>query len=192
LSFYRSKNLWGAIILFSPLLLVAANYGLKIMTSVYNRDFGNGVVVYADDFVKTGKWVFDCSNSRLISRQPLVAALAEIEEFGEIAIGRMYSLSNADEAQAKLAIKAITGVEDWYKKLSYRYSYIGEDSNLSLHAFDLLAWHEGRRWALNVNQWLDSKNRSSFKIIAEPYDPETYMDYAKSLQAAAKSCPVPQ
>ena len=192
MSFYQNKNLWAVIILFSPLLMVAANYGLKIMTSVYNRDFGNGVVVYADDFVKTGKWVFDCSNSRLISRQPLVAPLAEIVESGELTIGGMYYLSDADKAQAKLAIKAITGIEDWYKKLSYRYSYVGSDSNLSLHAFDLLAWHEGRRWALNVDQWLDSENRSSFEIIAEAYDPETYMDYAKSLQAAAKSCPVPQ
>jgi hypothetical protein len=178
--------------LFSPLLLVAANYGLKVMTSIYKQDYGNGVVVYADDFVKTGKWVFDCSNSRLVSRQPLVAPFVELEESGELAIGRMFYLSDAEEAQARLAIKAITGIEGWYKKLYYRFSYIGEDNNLSLHAFDLLTWHEGRRWALNVDQWLDSENRSSFKIIAEPYDPETYMDYAKSLQAAAKSCPVPQ
>lgn len=192
MSFYRSKNLWVTIILFSPLLLVAANYGLKVMTSIYKQDYGNGVVVYADDFVKTGKWVFDCSNSRLVSRQPLVAPFVELEESGELAIGRMFYLSDAEEAQARLAIKAITGIEGWYKKLYYRFSYIGEDNNLSLHAFDLLTWHEGRRWAVNVDQWLDSENRSSFKIIAEPYDPETYMDYAKSLQAAAKSCPVPQ
>ncbi|MFS2157498.1 hypothetical protein ACCD10_09105 [Pseudomonas sp. Pseusp122] len=192
MNFYRSKNLWVAIIMFSPLLLVAAHYGLKIMTSVYKRDFGNGVVVYADDFVKSGKWVFDCSNSRLISRQPLVVPLAELEESGRLTIGRMYSLSDADEAQATVAIRAITGIDGWYKKLYYRYSYVGEDNDLNLHVFDLLARHDGRLWALNVEQWLDSKNGSSFEIIAEPYDPETYMDYAKSLQAAAKSCPVPQ
>ncbi|MFS2157497.1 hypothetical protein ACCD10_09100 [Pseudomonas sp. Pseusp122] len=192
MSFYRSKNLWAAIIILSPSLLVAAHYGLKIMTSVYKRDFGNGVVVYADDFVKSGKWVFDCSNSRLISRQPLVVPLAELEESGRLTIGRMYSLSDADEEQAKVAIRAITEIEDWYKKLYYRYSRLGENNNLNLHIFDLFARHEGRQWALNVEQWLDSKNRSSFEIVAEPYDPETYMDYARSLQAAAKSCPVPQ
>ena len=162
------------------------------MTSVYKQDYGNGVVVYADDFVKTGKWVFDCSNSRLISRQPLPAPLAELEESGDLTIGRMYSLSDADEAQAKEAIRAITRIDGWYKKLSYRYSGLSENSNLDLHIFDLLARHDGRRWALNVWQWLDSRNGSSFKINAEPYDPETYMDHAKLLQAAAKSCPVPQ
>jgi len=192
LIFYRSKNFWAAMIMLSPLLLVAANYGFKIMTSVYNRDFGNGVVVYADDFVKTGKWVFDCSNSRLISRQPLAAPIAELEESGMLTIGRMYALSDADEAQAKIAIWAITRVEGWYKKPYYRYSRLGENSELYLHVYDLLANHDGRQWALSIEQLLDSRNGSRFEITAEPYDPETYMDYAKSLQAAVKSCAVPQ
>ena len=191
MNFYRSKNFWAATIIFSPLLLVAANYGLKIMTSIYKQDYGNGVVVYADDFVKTGKWVFDCSNSRLISRQPLPAPLAELEEFGRLTIGNMHYLKTTDREQAKVAIRAITGLEGWYDKLSYRYSHLSENSDLNLHIFDFLARYDGRPWALNVWQWLD-QGKSSFKVTAEPYDPETYMDYARSLQAAAKSCPVPQ
>ncbi len=192
MSFYRSKNFWAATIMLSPLLLPAAYYGLKIMTSVYNRDFGNGVVVYADDYVKTGKWVFDCSNSRLISRQPLPAPLAKLEESGRLTIDDMYYLNSSDREQAKVAIRAITGLEGWHKKLRYRYSHLSENSDLNLHIFDLMARHDGRQWALNVWQFLDSKNESRFEISAEPYDPETYMDYARSLQAAAKSCPVPQ
>ena len=176
----------------SPFLLLAAYYGLKIMTSVYNRDFGNGVIVYADDYVKTGKWVFDCSNSRLISRQPLPAPLAEFEESGRLSIDDMYYLNDIDRKQAKEAIRAITGIEGWYKKLHYLYSSLSENSNLNLHIFDLLATHDGQRWALKVWQWIDSRNESRFDISAEPYDAETYMDYARSLQAAAKSCPVPQ
>ena len=190
MSLCRSKSLWPTIIILSPLLLIAANYGLR--TSVYNRDFGNGVIVYADDFVKTGKWVFDCSNSRLISRQPLAAPIEELKKSDRLTVGKMYSLSDADEEQAKVAIKAVMGVEGWYKKLYYRYSRLGESNDLNLHIFDLLAWHDGRSWALSVEQWFDSKNRFNFEIVAEPYDPETYMDYARSLQAAAKSCPVPQ
>lgn len=192
MTFYRSKNLWATVILFSPLLLVAANYGLKIMTSVYNRDFGNGVVVYADDFVKTGKWVFDCSNSRLISRQPLAVPLAKLEEFGPPTIDAMYYLKENDREQAKIAIMAITEVNGWYNKLSYSYSSLSENSKLNLHIFGFLASHDGRQWAFKVWQWVDIRDGSRFEITAKPYDPETYMDYARSLQAAAKSCPVPQ
>jgi hypothetical protein len=178
--------------MFSPLLLVAAHYGLKMMTSVYKRGLGNGVVVYADDFVRSGKWVFDCSNSRLISRQPLAAPIAELQEYGRLSIDDMYYLGDVDRKQAKEAIRAITGIEGWYKKLHYRYSRLSENSNLNLHIFDLFARHDGRPWALKVWYWLDSGNGPRFDISAEPYDPETYMDYARSLQAAAKSCPVPQ
>lgn len=192
MSFYRSKNLWAATIMLSPLLLITANYGLKIMTSIYKQDYGNGVVVYADDFVKTGKWVFDCSSSRLISRQPLAAPIAELHESGRLTIQDMYYLNKTVREQAKVAIRAITKLEGWHEKLRYRYSHLSENSDLNLHIFDLLARHDGRQWAMNVWQWVDRKNGSRFDISAEPYDPETYMDYAKSLQAAAKSCPIPQ
>jgi hypothetical protein len=71
LIFYQSKKLWLLATMLLPLILTATHYGLTIMTSIYKRDFGNGIVVYADKFVKTGEWVFDCSSSRLINRQPL-------------------------------------------------------------------------------------------------------------------------
>ncbi|MFS2161750.1 hypothetical protein ACCD10_31075 [Pseudomonas sp. Pseusp122] len=161
------------------------------MTSVYKNDRGNGIVIYADDYVNTGNWVFDCNRSRLISRQPLPTQIAEFEEAGKLTIGNMYSLSDVDEAQAIIAIRAITGIDGWYKKLHYLYSSLGESNALNVHMFDLLFRHDGREWALRVRQRLDS-GKSSFKITAEPYDPETYMDHARMLQAAAKSCPVPQ
>ena len=192
MSFYRSKNLWAVIILFSPLLLVAANYVFKIMTSFYKQDYGNGVVVYADDFVKTGKWVFDCSNSRLVSRRPLAVPLGKLEEFGPLTIDAMYYLKESDREQEKIAIMAITEVNGWYNKLNYNYSHLSENSKLNLHIFGFLANHDGRQWAFKVWQWVDSRDGSRFEITAKPYDPETYMDYARSLQAAAKSCPVPQ
>jgi hypothetical protein len=191
LSFYRSNSFGGAIIIFALPLLVASYYGLKIMSSVYKTDLGNGVVIYADDYVSSGRWVFYCNKSRLISRQPLPTPIAELEQAGRITIGDMYYLSDIDEAQAKEAIKTITGIEQWYKKLHYRYSVLGENSELKIHVYNAFVPHNGRSWALKVWQWLD-QDKSSFEISAEPYDPETYMDYAKSLQAAAKSCPVPQ
>lgn len=192
MSFYRSKTFWIATAIFSPLLLVASYYGFKMMTSVYKTDFGNGVVIYADDYVKTGRWVFDCDYSRLISREPLPIPVAELEQANKLTISDMYELSDANVKLAKVAIRAITAMPDWYKSLRYLYSSLDESSDLNTHVFDLLAKHDGQQWALRVRQNLDYSGKSSFKVTAEPYDPETYMDYAKVLQAAAKSCPVPQ
>jgi len=192
LSFYRSKPFWIAIAIFSPLLLVASYYGFKLMTSKFKTDFGNGVVIYADDYVKTGRWVFDCEYSRLISREPLTAPIAELEGTGKLTISDMYSLKETDREQAKVAIRAITGIDGWYKKLRYLYSGLDENSDLNSHVFDLLARHDGRQWALKVRQRINYQGKSSFRITAEPYDPETYVDYGKALQAAAKSCPAPQ
>ncbi|SFP76277.1 hypothetical protein SAMN03159489_01625 [Pseudomonas sp. NFPP07] len=192
MSFYRSKPFWIAIAIFSPLLLVASYYGFKLMTSIYKTDFGNGVVIYADDYVKTGRWVFDCEYSRLISREPLPVPLSELENAGKLTIGNMFFLKDSDKEPAKEALRAITGIRDWYKSLRYLYSSLDEYSDLNTHVFDLLAKHDGRQWALRVRQNVDYRGESSFKVTAEPYDSETYVDYAKALQAAAKSCPVPQ
>lgn len=191
MSFYRSSIFWIITIIFLPPLLVAIHYGFRIMTSVYKTDFGNGVVIYADDYVETGKWVFDCGYSRLISREPLPAPIAELEKYGSLTIGEMYYLSDADKASAKAAIRAITKLDGWYKKMLYLYSGLGENNDLNVHVFDLFGRHNGQAWALKVWQRLDS-GKSSFMVIAEPYDPETYMDHSKVLQTAAKSCPVPQ
>lgn len=192
MSFYRSKRLWIAIAIFSLVLLLGANYGIKVMTSVYKTDLGNGVVIYADDYVKSGRWVFDCEYSRLIGREPLPAPIAELEQANKLNIGDMHTLSADDGKLAEAAIRAVTALPDWYKGLRYLYSSLDEYSELNTHVFDLLAKHEGRQWALRVRQSINNNGKSSFKITATPYDPETYVDYAKALQAAVRSCPVRQ
>jgi len=116
LNFYQSKPFWIFAIIISPLLLATGQYRTKIMDSVYKQDFGNGVIVYADDFVSSGKWVYNCRNSRLISRQPLIAPIAELREEGKLTIGEMYSLSSADKAQAIAAVKATAQMDVWYMK----------------------------------------------------------------------------
>ena len=68
-------------------LFLAVGYGIKILTSVYKKELGNGVVIYADDYVRSGRWVFDCKYSRLVSREILPAPLAELGASGEISIG---------------------------------------------------------------------------------------------------------
>jgi hypothetical protein len=192
LSFYQNKNFWAAIIIFLPLLMVAVYYGLGIITSIYKTDFGSGVVIYADDYVKTGNWVFYCNKSRLISRQPLPEPIAQLEASDTLTIGGMYLSKDTEKNQAVEAIRALVEVAGWYNKLNYRYSILGEYSYIEVHVFGFLGRHNGRSGALKVSQLLNGRSKSSFKIIAEPYDPETYMDHSKMLQVAAKSCPVPQ
>ncbi|WP_371369022.1 hypothetical protein ACA097_05605 [Pseudomonas sp. QL9] len=192
MSFYRSKGFWIAFTIFLPLLLIATNYGFKVMTSIYKKDLGNGVVIYADDYVKTGLWVFDCKYRRLISRQPLPVPIDELERTNRLTIGKMYALSGDDKNHAKVVIRAVTEIPDWYKNLRYRYSVLGESSNLNGHSFEMTASLDGRKWGLEIWQEIGYDGDSSFDITAEPYDPETYVDHAKALQAAAKSCPIPQ
>lgn len=193
MKYYQCKTFWVLAAIFSSVLLMAGYYEFKIMTSTYNYDFGNGLIIYADDYVKTGNWVFNCKNARLISRKPLPAPVSEIEKPGKLKIKEsMYAMTDIEKAQAKMAIKALTGVEGWYKKLSYLDSGLNEASNLRYHYFDLVHTHDERQWAVTVRQLIDGSNRSTFEITTKPYDPETYTGYDKELEAAAKSCPAPQ
>ena len=153
---------------------------------------GNGVVIYADDYVKTGHWVFDCNYSRLISRTPLSAPALEKENHDRHTIGEMHSLKKSDREQAKIVIGEIMKAEGWHKELRYIYSGLDTDSRVNVNVFNILSNHNGRPWVLEVRDWIGSKSLPNIEITAEPYPPETYMSHAKALQAAAKSCPKPQ
>ncbi|MGO4760897.1 hypothetical protein AB4120_00010 [Cupriavidus sp. 2KB_3] len=188
LNFYRSKLLWIA----AAVLLIAGYYELKDMMSVYKTDFGNGVIIYADDYVKTGRWVFDCEHTRLISRESLPVPFSDLERTEEFDIWDGY-LKTADQQPAKEALAAITSVPHWYENLRYLYSGLDDYSDLSAHIFDLVAEHAGRSWGVGVRQSLSYYGKTQgFTLSIEPYDPETYVDYDKAFQAAIKSCPAPQ
>lgn len=192
MSFYRSKTFWIVTIISSLPLAATFRYGYKVMTSTYKTDLGNGVVIYADEYVKTGKWVFHCGHSRLISREPLPAPIMDLKNPKKITIGEMYTLNDTDKKLAKKAINDLINTPEWYKKLNYRYSVLGENSGLNSHVFGLLGDNGGKRWGFRVWQEIDYDGTSSFDITAKPYDPETYIDHSKALQMAAKSCPTPQ
>ncbi|MFS2157496.1 hypothetical protein ACCD10_09095 [Pseudomonas sp. Pseusp122] len=192
MSFCQNNKLWIALAFFLFLLVIVMNYGAKLMTGVYKKDLGNGVVIYADDYVRTGRWVFDCEYRRLISREPLSTPLAELNTAGKLTIGNMYTLSKTDEVLAKEAIRAIVRIPEWHKRIRYLYSGLDENSVLRYHTFSLLVKHAGRKWAVEIDQSIGYDNKSSFKVTATRYDPEIYMDHSRLLQAAAESCPVPQ
>ncbi|PXF32877.1 hypothetical protein WH50_01600 [Pokkaliibacter plantistimulans] len=193
LSFYRNKGFWIGSALVLPVLLVVGNYGYKIMTSVYNTDFGNGLVIYADDYVRSGKWVFDCSYSRLISREPLPVPLLELSRAKDISFSTNLSSSNkGDTTLAKEVINAVTSTPGWYNGLRYLYSGLDENSDLTFHSYDMVTQYQAQPWAIRVGQDIEFDGTSSFNINAFPYDPATYVDYAKAMEEAASSCSVPQ
>ncbi|WP_371369018.1 hypothetical protein ACA097_05595 [Pseudomonas sp. QL9] len=192
MSFRQNRRFWTALAIISPLLLIFGNYKLNTMMSEFKQDFGNGVVVYADKYVKTGRWVFDCNNSRLISREPLPAPISELESAKELAIGNMFYLNSSDQQRSQEVLRAIVGMPGWYKNLRYLYSALDEDSDLNSHMFYFVTQYAGQPWAVEVDQSIGHNGKSSFEVTARPYAPETYVDYTKALQAAAKSCPAPQ
>ena len=162
------------------------------MTSIYKTDMGNGVVIYADDYVKTGHWVFDCDYSRLISRNPIPAPVAEISATKEFKIGNMYELNETDKALAMKTIRDLEKTPNWHTGLRYLYSGLDENSDLRHHSFYLLTRDSSRTWVVELDQSIYYDGKSRFTISAKPYDLETYLDHDKALKAAAKSCPAPQ
>lgn len=188
----KSNFLWIALVVFALPLFLAVDYGIKILTSVYKKELGNGVVIYADDYVKSGLWVFDCKYSRVISRERLPAPLVELAALENIRFGEMYYLDRSDLALAKDAIIATTALPGWYDGLRYVYSGLSESSRLSSHKFFVLADYAGVRWAIDVDQSLGLSGGLRFVLSARPYDSETYVDYEKAFEAAVKSCPAPQ
>lgn len=189
---YRSKAFWIAFAIIFPILLLIARCEFKKITSTYKTDLGNGVVIYADDYVKTGHWVFDCDHSRIVSRQPLPVPLQEISSANHIRAGNMYDLNDADKLLANEAIRELMRNPDWYKRLSHLYSGLDESSDLRYHSYYLFTKHLGRTWPIELDQSVGYDGKSEFQITARPYDPKTYVDYRTALLDAANSCPVLQ
>ncbi|WP_369989597.1 hypothetical protein [Pseudomonas xanthosomatis] len=192
MSYFRRKSFWIVLTLIAPLIYFTASHVLKVMTSVYKKDLGNGVVIYADDYVKSGRWVFDCEYSRLIGRQPVTVPISELKSASKLTIGSMYSLKQTDLPIAKSMIRAVTAGSEWHKNLRYLYSGIDEYGNIIMHGFDMLVEYDHRQWSLRIWQHIQSSGTSAFLATANLYDPETYVDYTKALEAALKSCPAPQ
>lgn len=192
MSSFPNRALWVVAALLAPFLLLGIDYGIKVLTSVYKKDLGNGVVIYGDEYVKSGLWVFDCRYSRVISRKRLPAPLMELSSLKKLNFGKMYYLDRRDVASAKEAIIAITSMPEWYKNLQYVYSGLGESSRIDGQKFFVVADHGGRRWAIEIYEAIRLSGDSRFTVTGRLYDPETYVDYSKAFKAAVMSCPAPQ
>jgi len=191
LSFTLNKNL--AII--SGFLIALTTWVYlehQAMTSKFNQDMGNGVVIYADKYVESGDWVFDCNYSRLISRSPLPPPLDHLKQEARPKPTSTYSLSPSDRATANEIIQKLTKESNWHSNLRYVFSTVSENSKLSQHLFNTTTEHENRTWVIYLFQAIENEEWSRFYIAAAPYAPETFIDYEKAMQQARASCPTPQ
>ncbi|MDR0279479.1 MAG: hypothetical protein LBJ37_16495 [Paucimonas sp.] len=128
----------------------------------------------------------------MISRVPLPVPIGELKKANKLSLGKMYHLSEAEKELAKEVIATVIAMHDWYQSLEYRYSVLDENSDLNSHLFGLLVEHEDRLWVFTIWQKIHGNGESSFTVIPEEYDPETYLNHAKALEIAEQSCTASQ
>lgn len=184
MSLLRGNNLLIALS-----ISCVAYCGYLLMQKKYQTDMGNGVVIYADAFVRTGKWVFTCGHVRLVSLTPIPFPASELERIGQLKADYSH-LFTADVHAGQEALESLTRVPAWHQRFHYRYSALSENSQLSGHSFGYVHDHRGRQWAVDVWQSLQSSSR--FSISITPYSSDNYVDHKRALTNAVNSCPKPQ
>lgn len=185
-----NKTTRSIFIVLVAVMIISGGWWILRSKSTYYLDLGNGVVIYADNFVETGKWVFDCSGSRLVSREPLPVPWQELKRTGKIT--QVINILAVGAEQKAEALKFIDSLDTKdYEGLRYLYSGLDEKSELRYHTFYLLKEHGGRTWVAELTHVI-SRSGNRFFAAAKPYDATTYVDHEKALKVAAASCPQPQ
>lgn len=185
MNFIRNNKALAIVLLLT--LITVLWFWYPKMTSKYYTDYGNGVIVYADKYVKSGNWVYDCVTTRLISREPLKFPVSALEEIGSVDISTARQLGDERE-EAKNVIKSVTAIKNWYSSLKYNYSSLKESSDINSHVYSLITEHNGDKWVVFVSHGSDVDGQVKFTIRAKKYDPENFIDHKKALALAAKSC----
>lgn len=157
----------------------------------YTTDYGNGVTVYADRYVKSGEWVYHCKRSFLVSRVARVFPSEHFRTEGKISIGPIW-LHPHRELIAKAFISAVMADEKWYARLTYVKTGITDISRISNHHFQITTDYEGSLWTILVGQPHDLNNDNDYWITAKPYDPATHITHETALNEARSSCSKPQ
>ncbi|MDF3845865.1 hypothetical protein P3W55_29510 [Pseudomonas citronellolis] len=192
MSFATNKSSTIAMIFALTGLATWAYFEYRAMTSIFKKDLGNGVVIYADNYVESGEWIFDCKYQRLISRIPVPLPFDHLKNDTPLKPISAFPLSTSDRAEAKELIRKLIRESGWYHDLHYLFSSLNDSSQLTQHSFQMLTAHGGRTWVVHLIQGLENEEWSRFYIAATPYDPETFVDYEKAMQQAKASCPTPQ
>ncbi|MFK3773380.1 hypothetical protein [Pseudomonas sp. NPDC089406] len=190
MNLFQNKRLLACLGVALTVISVFGYRWLSYYITPFKIDNGMTGTTYAGQYVKTGKWVFDCNNGRLISRIPLAPPMAAFEKNQySIAPSNINPLSGSEKAIAAQLINTLT--HDDYEKLQYRFSMQDDSSVVWVHSYYLIKHHAERDWAIEILQFSWS-NSDSFRADARPYNPAEYVDHAKALSAALVSCPSPQ
>jgi hypothetical protein len=93
----------------------------------YTTDWGNGVVIVADRYVKSGEWVYNCARWHLVSKTPRPFPTEHFMKSKYIKID--YDKSSPKERDtAKDFINDTLKKENWHESLHYVDTYIDESS----------------------------------------------------------------
>jgi hypothetical protein len=104
----------------------------------YTTDWGNGVVIRGDRYVKSGTWAYNCKRWQLVSKNPRSFPSEHFKRSGQVRIYPHLSSPGKQEA-AKAFIDQTLKTDNWYERLRYVETYINESSQIHAHYFDLFA-----------------------------------------------------
>lgn len=157
----------------------------------YITDWGNGVIIKGDRYVKSGDWAYNCKRWQLVSKIPRSFPSEHFKRSGQVRIYPHLSSPGKQEA-AKAFIDQTLKTENWYERLRYVETYINESSQIHAHYFDLFAMHNGEQWRLSVGQRDNLNIEKAYSITADVYDARYDKSHEELLQEAKASCPKPQ
>jgi hypothetical protein len=157
----------------------------------YITDWGNGVIIKGDRYVKSGKWAYDCKRWRLVS---IIPKPFPIEHFKSIApIEPDYYLSAFDrKTTAKEFINQMLSTDYWHKNLRYVDTYITDSSEIYSHSFEVSSLYKGEQWTLRIAQRENPSIKKAYSITADIYDATYHKPHEELLEEAKASCPKPQ
>lgn len=173
------------------LALILGFTSLAPYHSDYATPWGNGVIIVGDRYVKSGKWVYDCDQWRLVSKKPIPFPTEHFKIHDQIEIDLFLYPPKKRKATGEF-INHVLSKENWYNDLRYTDTYINESSQIYSHRFTLTSVYNNEQWVLSIRQRDNLKLKRVYSASAEPYDARHHKSHSDLLQAAKTSCPGPQ
>lgn len=157
----------------------------------YVTDWGNGIVIKGDRYVRSGEWAYNCIRWHLVSKTPKSFPDDDFRENKNIEIDTYTSPPQKQQAAIEF-INETLKTKNWHQRLQYIHTYINEDSQIDAHYFRLSATYKGEQWILRVRYSDSFYIKKLYFISAAPYDARYHKPYEELLQEAKLSCPKPQ
>jgi hypothetical protein len=171
---------------------IALGYILStLLPEHHTTDWGNGVIIQAEKYVRSGAWVYDCKGSFLISRIPKDILLENLVDRSKIETNLTH-LPSEKKKFAEELIKAYLATPNWHQNLRYTRTNLYEDSRIADHDFEATTRHKEISWKLILSQPDKLEKDNRYLITATPHDPASHKTYETLLKEARVSFPKPQ